>query len=124
MANECDNTVSVLFGSRRLGFSSPITLPVGLFPVAVAVGDFNGDHFPDLAVANNGDDTVVVWFGQRGNQFGSSASFAVGFAPDSIAVTDVNRDGKLDLVVANSPENDPDTNGTSRAASARGAGGS
>jgi hypothetical protein len=33
---------------------------VGATPQAVAVGDFNGDSFPDIAVANSGDDTVSI----------------------------------------------------------------
>jgi hypothetical protein len=36
------------------------TYKVGATPQAVAVGDFNGDSFPDLAVANSGDDTVTI----------------------------------------------------------------
>ena len=36
------------------------TYPVGSAPLSVAVGDFNGDGWPDLAVANSGDDTVTI----------------------------------------------------------------
>jgi hypothetical protein len=36
------------------------TYPVGNAPQSVAVGDFNGDGWPDLAVANSGDDTVTI----------------------------------------------------------------
>jgi hypothetical protein len=36
------------------------TYAVGAAPQAVAVGDFNNDSFPDLAVANSGADTVTI----------------------------------------------------------------
>ena len=32
----------------------------GSFPYSVAVGDFNGDHKPDLAVANSDSNNVSV----------------------------------------------------------------
>jgi len=32
--------------------------------VGIAVGDFNGDGRPDLAVANSGDNTVGVFLSQ------------------------------------------------------------
>jgi len=32
----------------------------GYSPASVAVGDFNGDGKPDLAVANRGDSTISV----------------------------------------------------------------
>ena len=46
------NVVDVLAGDGAGGFAEPVRLGVGLSPSAVAVGDFNRDGRPDLAVAN------------------------------------------------------------------------
>jgi hypothetical protein len=68
----------------------------------VAVGDFNGDGDPDLAVANNDDSgTVSVLTGGAGGGFGAQTTFATGSHPESVAVGDFNADGDPDLAVAN-----------------------
>jgi hypothetical protein len=41
----------------------------GLWPSSVAVGDFNGDGVPDLAVANSRSDTVSVLLGSDDRTF-------------------------------------------------------
>src|SRR5881396_3796233 len=57
-------------------------------PVSVAVGDFNGDRVPDLAVANNGDNTVSVLLGDGIGGFHAApgSPFAVGTSPVWIVV--------------------------------------
>jgi hypothetical protein len=67
----------------------------------VAVGDFNGDGKPDLAVANYGSDTVSVLLGQGDGTFLPAVNYAAGGAPWSVAVGDFNGDGIADLAVAN-----------------------
>jgi hypothetical protein len=84
---------------------APFTpFPVGSGPESVAVGDFNRDGIPDLAVANFSD-TVSVLLGKGDGTFGSAANYAVGSGPESVAVGDLNRDGIPDLVVANAFSN-------------------
>ena len=70
-------------------------------PQGVAIGDFNGDGVPDLAVANKSDDTVSIYLGNGDGSFGTPVTYATGNAPIGLAAGDLNRDGKLDLVVAN-----------------------
>jgi len=74
----------------------------------VAVGDFNGDGIPDLAVANYGGANVTVLLGNATNftgAFGFTAAvgspFAVGNGPYSMVVGDLNGDSIPDLAVAN-----------------------
>ena len=57
-----DNTVTILKGDGTGNFAPATTtpVPVGVNPTSVAVGDFNGDGNPDLAVANFDDGTVTV----------------------------------------------------------------
>jgi hypothetical protein len=74
---------------------------VGASPTGVAVGDFNGDGKPDLAVANYGANTVSVLLNNRAGGFGLAVNYPTSYVPIFIAVRDFNGDGKLDLAVAN-----------------------
>jgi trimeric autotransporter adhesin len=68
------------------------------------VGDFNGDGFPDLAVANYSGFTVTILLGHGDGTFTQAANspIAVTFDPQSIVVSDFNGDGKADLAMENS----------------------
>ena len=65
----------------------------------MAVGDFNGDGVPDLAVANTGSNNVSVLLGNGDGSFQAAESFPVATGPSSVVVGDFNGDGKLDLAV-------------------------
>jgi hypothetical protein len=78
----------------------PLSYDVGHSPEAVAVGDFNGDGTPDLAVANYGGTTVSVLLGNGHGTFQAAHNFAAGFGAVSLAVVDFNGDGSPDLAVA------------------------
>ena len=75
---------------------------VGVFPVSVAVGDFNGDGVLDLAVANSVNNSVSILLGLGDGSFTADSRFMVGRRPASVAVGDFDGDGVLDLAVANS----------------------
>jgi VCBS repeat-containing protein len=115
VANELTNffgNVSVLLGGPGSSFTAAASVLAGFFPFSVAVGNFNGDSDPDLAVANTGSSDVSVLLGGPGGSFGTATNFPVGnFAsPVSVAVGDFNVDGRRDLAVANqSPDTSPDT---------------
>lgn len=98
-------TVSVLLGNGDGTFRAPVYCRTGLAPVSVAVGDFNRDHKPDLAVANARNNTVSVLLGNGDGTFQMHVDYATGYFPSSIAAADFNRDGALDLVTANSFDN-------------------
>jgi hypothetical protein len=110
---DIDNGNAVL-GSATLhaGVANPgfvdagtISTPRELATLASAVGDFNGDGIPDVAVTQiaNGDaGTIVVLLGNGDGTFtASDQSLRVGTDPLSIAAGDFNSDGILDLAVAN-----------------------
>src|SRR5258706_14870162 len=73
------------------------------FPLAV--GDFNGDGHPDLAVANVSANSASILLGNGAGTFPSVTTFAVGMTPLSVTVGDFNGDGRLDLATANSNSN-------------------
>jgi hypothetical protein len=68
-ANQDSNDVSVLLGNGDGTFQAPRTYMAGgsgAAPSGVAVGDFNGDGLPDLAVSLKGADAVAILFNLGG----------------------------------------------------------
>ncbi len=111
------SNLNVMLGKGDGTFQTPISLNLanGINTYfALAVGDFNGDHLPDVALwtysQTTGNFEVHIFLG---NGTGSltyngtysapnSGNFSPG--PNSIVASDVNGDGKLDLV-AMTPDN-------------------
>jgi len=73
-----------------------VNYPSGYESVAVAVGDFNGDGKPDLAVSDLGND-VSILLGKGDGTFEPAVYYGAGSGPETVAVGDFNGDGKLDL---------------------------
>jgi FG-GAP-like repeat len=99
-------TVSVLLGKGDGTFLTSQTYSLDSFPGSVAVGDFNGDGHPDLAVASSSDGTVSILLGKGDGTFQDPQSYAAGspsgffLAPSgSLTVGDFNGDGLPDLAV-------------------------
>jgi len=123
VTNSADNTVSVFLGNGDGTFTQAPNSPfaVGNSPAYVAIGDFNAEGFPSLAIANNGaptstntGNTVSILLNQL-NASGkptanflppaSQRDFPAGNGPVSIAVADYNIDGLPDLAVAAQTDN-------------------
>jgi hypothetical protein len=74
--------------------------PVGQSPVALVVGDFNGDGKADIVTANRDSNSVSILLGNGDGTFRSALTIPVDSSPQKLATGDFNGDGKLDLAVA------------------------
>jgi hypothetical protein len=100
-------SVSVLLGGNGGSFGNTVyyTNAPGTSPRSLALGDFNGDNRPDLAVANTGSGTnngVAVLLGNANGTFQpASTNYPTGAGSLAVVTADFNADMKLDLAVAN-----------------------
>lgn len=78
----------------------PFPFPVSS-PIALAVGYFNADTLPDLAVANQIDGTVTLILSNGAGGYTAKPPIPVGTYPSAIAVADFNKDGNQDVAVVN-----------------------
>ena len=106
--------------SRRLAGAFPFlvwllwTVPASAQPVTfartdfpsdtgtrgIASGDFNGDHWPDIATANTGVNSVTVLLNKGNGQGFTASRITVSAGPFDIVVADINGDFHFDLAVA------------------------
>ncbi len=79
---------------------------LGYSPSVAAVGDFNGDGIPDLALVDLQDHTLRVLVGDGHGGFTASPGppVSVGYV-SSVVAGDFNGDGKLDLAYVNTSDN-------------------
>jgi uncharacterized repeat protein (TIGR01451 family) len=109
VANNGTSTVSVLINngtnvSGNVNFKAPLNLGAGSHPQHLAIGDFNGDGSPDIAVADFSTGTagtVAILLGNGDGTFQSAKTTSVGGNPRALAVRDFTGDGIADIAVVN-----------------------
>lgn len=110
-ANFMDNTVSILLGqANATGFANGTLAPETAYeggggPTSIAVGDYNRDGIPDLAVTDSTANAVGILFGGVGGAFNIPFQIDVGTNPLSIVTADFNGDGTSDGAIANNGSN-------------------
>ncbi len=101
-SNTGETALTILLGNGDGTFTAAATNPtVGHYPDSIAVGDFNGDGTPDLAVSSVDDDIVTILLGNGDGTFTAGPTLNTVSTPQSVAVGDFNGDGIADLAVVN-----------------------
>jgi uncharacterized repeat protein (TIGR01451 family) len=103
ISNYTGDGTTVLLNDGNGGFAAAPGSPfaIGIQASAIAVGDFNGDGKPDLAIPDSLKQNVTIWLGDGAGGFAATAEpFETG-KPDGIVVADFNGDGRPDVAVAN-----------------------
>src|SRR4051812_12945574 len=105
VTNQQSSSVTILLRRPGGGFTeepgSPVS--VGSAPFETAVGEFNGDGRPDLAVTNQFSGDVSILLRQPGGGFAAAAGspLAGGSQPLGNTSADFDGDGAADLAFAN-----------------------
>lgn len=95
-------TAPLGLGVPGLAWQNSQSPATGFEAEGVAVGDFNGDGIPDLAVTGFKDNSVTILLGNGDGTFTAApAAASTGNGPNSIVVADFNGDGIQDLAIAN-----------------------
>ena len=93
-------TVSILFGVGDGTFHKAVNHAVGDRPQSIAVGDFNGDGKPDLAITKAAGGVAILLAAGNGT-FLPPVVFDAGPNPGAVTVLRKGRHGNLDLAVVN-----------------------
>lgn len=92
---------SVSATSWSPGFGAATSVPTGVEPEVIAIGDVNDDGIPDLVVAHPGLGDIGILLGQDGGTFEAEQLIPVGLGPRALALADLNGDGLTDIAVIN-----------------------
>jgi hypothetical protein len=96
--------LSVLVGDGSGGFQTTGLINAGVAPIAVAVGDLNGDGTQDIAVSDEGHSTngrVQVLLGNGDGTFAPAATYFAGPFGTSLVLGNIHGDGIDDIAVGN-----------------------
>lgn len=105
------DTLTILLGDGRGGFTPAAGSPLKAAAHLVAVGDVNNDRNPDLALTHHDSFGVEILLGAGDGRFspapGSPFAAHQGTKPHNhgLALNDLNSDGNLDVTTSNQDDN-------------------
>jgi len=105
------DTVTVLLGNGRGGFTPAPGSPINVAAHMIAVGDVNNDRNPDLALTHHDSFGVIILLGAGDGRFAPAPNspFAAhqGDRPHNhgLVLSDLNSDGHLDITTSNQNDN-------------------
>src|SRR5581483_4668673 len=94
----------VMLGNGDGTFQQSVAYQAGSSPFGIAVGDFNLDGVPDLAVTNYAGtrSSMSLLLGNGDGTFQAFTNYVTGSSPAGIVIGDFNNDNALDVASANS----------------------
>ena len=96
-----ESRVWVFLGDGAGNFGTGIETSLDEYADGLAVGNLNGDSFPDLALASCcGFANTEVWAGNGNGTFSGPTELPIGISSSFPILADINGDNKLDLLVA------------------------
>ena len=105
LAGEALGTLSILLGNGDGTFQPAVEYMAPSNPIFVAVGDFNADGRPDLAVPDDSSSVWVLFGNGHGGFHRPATTHGANTGLGSLAAADFNKDGYLDLAVADDVNN-------------------
>src|SRR5438045_1542149 len=81
-----------------LSFSRADYNTAGAWPNSIAVGDFNADSVPDMAVANVESGTVSLLLGNGNGTFRAATPLPIGDYPTNVLTGTLRPDSRVDLI--------------------------
>ena len=105
------DTVTVLLGDGRGGFTPAPDSPINVAAHLIAVGDVNNDGNPDLGLTHHDSFGVVILLGAGDGRFAPApgSPFAAHQGVEAhnhgLTLSDLNRDGNLDITTSNQNDN-------------------